>query len=182
MTKIKKSFDFGGIKVTLELPEIEPTWTPTPTASPKRDSFGRFAPKTPRVVEPMREPDGFDAHIDRPLRENYRGDWFLAERAFKEDLAKYRKAESAVKECNWPTREPMGSGVPQWPTPQPMQKHSGQLVDGNAFFPTPTPKPSVVSSRAWTAPKPFLKKKSGLVPVGAVVIDHTWDGEPIFRI
>ena len=54
---------------------------------------------------PLGEPDGIDAHIDRPRREMY-GGWD-AEEGFQKDLKKYREAERAIKACTWPCREPM---------------------------------------------------------------------------
>lgn len=71
-----------------------PTWGRTSTTCQCR----------PQQV-PNREPDGFDAHIDKPRREMY-GGWD-AERGFQNDMRKYREAERAVKACTWPCREPM---------------------------------------------------------------------------
>ena len=182
---MKKTIQLGDLTITVDVE--------TTSNAPKRDSFGRFAPNTKSTTitrstktnfAPIGEPDGFDAHIDRPRRENYRGDWYLSEQAFKEDLAKYRKAESAVKACNWPCREPMGNGIPKWPVPQPMPQHSGTLIDeDDVFVPKPQPQPSVVTSKAWTQPKPKKNVQwvDGIVPIGAVVVDHTWNGEPIFN-
>lgn len=91
-----------------------PQWTPQP--------------------RPMAEPDGFDAHIDRPKRENY-GGWD-AEWGFQNDLRKYREAERAVKACTWPNREPMKGAPCTQPThccaPRP------------TFKPQPSPKASRV--------------------------------------
>lgn len=58
----------------------------------------------PMYDEPMmtREPDGIDAHIDRPLRHNF-GSFDAWQRA----LRKYRNAEDAIKACDWECREPM---------------------------------------------------------------------------
>jgi hypothetical protein len=49
-----------------------------------------------------REPDGIDAHVDRPLRQNYPSNG-----SFEHDMRLYREFERAVKKCDWPTREPM---------------------------------------------------------------------------
>ena len=49
-----------------------------------------------------REPDGIDAHVDRPLRQNYPSNG-----SFEHDMRLYREFENAVKKCDWPTREPM---------------------------------------------------------------------------
>lgn len=75
-----------------------PTFTPTTT-------WDRPLP-TPRVES------GFDAHIDRPNRSNYGGIPWAAEDAYRKDLAKYNRALSAVKECNWPCKEDL-NGVPR---------------------------------------------------------------------
>lgn len=68
-------------------------------------NMGRPLP-APRGVE-----SGFDAHIDRPSRENYGGSPWLADEAFRKDMAKYNKALNAVKACDWPCREDL-NGVP----------------------------------------------------------------------
>ena len=119
MSKVKKTINLGGITLTIEVDE------PKTVAVPQSQTRTRSA----MPIAPNREPDGFDAHIDRPLRENYRGDWFASQKAFDTDMRKYREAERAVKACNWSTREPMGNGIPQWPVPQPMAPHSGVLVE-----------------------------------------------------
>lgn len=155
MGNCKKTIDLGNIVITIE--DVRPS---------VNHSCGCSVPQ--HRVAPMREPDGFDAHIDRPRRENYGGWAPAAERAFREDLAKYRNAERAVKACDWPTREPMGN-VQNWPAPQRQTvapRHSSACSCG--------------CHNNW--PTRDLRVGGGLVPVGSVVVDHTWDGEPIFRV
>lgn len=53
-------------------------------------------------IQPMREPDGIDVHVDRPLRENF---WSHCEWA--DAMAKYRTLERVAKDCDWPCKEPM---------------------------------------------------------------------------
>lgn len=150
MGNCKKTINLGNIVITIE--DARPSVSNTCRCAQHR-------------VAPMREPDGFDAHIDRPRRENYGGWAPAAERAFREDLAKYRKAESAVKACNWPTREPMGN------------IQNAPVVHRTVTRPTSC---TCGCSNNW--PTRDLRVGGGLVPVGSVVVDHTWDGEPIFRV
>lgn len=88
---------------------VTPTWSAPTCTCQRTPSWAEGTPTwdaRPTVPQrPMGEPDGFDAHIDRPKRENYGGigaDW-----GFRNDLRKYNKALEAVKECNWPCKEPM---------------------------------------------------------------------------
>lgn len=88
------------------------------TSTQPRDSFGRFVSTRTKTwpcgcqQKPNREPDGIDAHIDRPRREMY-GGWD-AEWGFQNDMKKYRKAEEAIKACTWPCREPMQTTTPNY--------------------------------------------------------------------
>ena len=54
----------------------------------------------------MREPDGVDIHVDRPLRENY-----FSHHKWAVDMANYRTLIDCAKKCDWPCKEPM-KGVP----------------------------------------------------------------------
>jgi hypothetical protein len=65
--------------------------------APKKRSYEEL-----RRLESMREPDGIDIHVDRPLRENFftRDEWAKA-------MAKYRTLEDVAKDCDWECREPM---------------------------------------------------------------------------
>lgn len=53
-------------------------------------------------MQPNREPDGIDVHVDRPLREN-----FPNYRSWERAISNYRNLEYAAKRCDWPCREPM---------------------------------------------------------------------------
>lgn len=66
---------------------------------------------TPKFTNPistcgcgMREPDGIDIHVDKPLKKNFRyhSQWVDA-------MAKYRTLERVAKDCDWECREPMAT-------------------------------------------------------------------------
>ena len=54
------------------------------------------------IIKPMREPDGIDVHVDRPVREN-----FFTFEDWRRAMMKYRNLEDAAKICDWECREPM---------------------------------------------------------------------------
>ena len=157
---MKKTFNLGGVTITVECEE-----------QPKRQTVAPHRCVCNHVV-PTREPDGIDAHIDRPVRENY--GWFEDAR-FQRDLAKYRKAESAIKACDWPCREPMGNVEGGWPVPQRPTVARQQARDPWGRF---APQHTCGCSQPRQTRE--VRQKCGIVPVGAVVVDHTWNGEPIF--
>lgn len=162
---MKKTIDLGGFTLSVEVTENR-----TPSCS--CGSAWQRPVAQPRCVVPNREPDGIDAHIDRPLRENYRG-WFpAAQAAFEADMKKYRRAESAIKACDWECREPMGNV--QWPVPQTAVATRQTVTRHPVGCTCPSCRP--------TTTRKEVRQKFGIVPCGAVVVDHTWDGEPIFRI
>lgn len=163
MGNFKKTIDLGGMTISVEVKENTPN-----------RSCGCSAPwqrpvAQPRCVAPNREPDGFDAHIDRPRREMY-GGWD-AEWGYQNDLKKYRAAEKAVKACTWPTREPMGNV--QWPVPQ----HAAPQRSLN----TPCGCTTTASRYSYPTPQPQreVRQKCGIPPIGAKVVAHRW-GEPVF--
>ena len=90
--------------------EMKTTFNPWRQVTPMCNNScacGAFAPKKRsyeelRRLESMREPDGIDIHVDRPLRENFftREEWARA-------MAKYRTLEDVAKDCDWECREPM---------------------------------------------------------------------------
>lgn len=89
--------------------------TPRPTVAP---TCGGGIPKRSYAeldrLKACGEPDGFDAHIDRPRQADFRTYYQWADA-----MAKYRCAEDAVKACDWPTREPMKGAPAPKPTPRP---------------------------------------------------------------
>jgi len=94
---MKKTFDFGGIVLTVEVEEV-----PTNTTCCR---------ETRRAVREEREPDGICVQVDKPLRSNYayttRGTI-----KFNEDMGKYRNLEKAAKACDWANRGPITETVP----------------------------------------------------------------------
>ena len=97
-----------------------------------------FRPTVPTA--PMREPDGIDIHVDRPLRENFR-----SHHAWCDAIAKYRTLEHVAKDCNWACREPM-KGAHQ---PQPLHR------------PQQTPRPRFNWAAECCTPKTFHRPFDG---------------------
>lgn len=148
---MKKTINLGDVTLTIDVTEN--------VKKPVRTV------QQPRV---MGEPDGFDAHIDRPVRSMY-GGWD-AEYGFQKDLALYRKAEAAVKACTWPCREPMGN-TPSWPVPQ----NTPKIVK----TPTRDAWGRFTSPCTCSQPRTEVRQKCGIPPIGAKVVAHRW-GEPVF--
>lgn len=94
------------------LPRCETPWNRPKFGEPCCTNVPRFT--RPCVTQrPLKEPDGIDVHVDRPLRENFctHHDWALA-------MAKYRTLEDVAKDCDWECREPM-KGVTERPWQKP---------------------------------------------------------------
>lgn len=156
---MKKTFNLGDVTLTIDVTENR-----SQCATP---SFSK--PQPCGCSAPNREPDGFDAHIDRPQRSMY-GGWD-AEYGYQKDLALYRKAEAAVKACNWPCREPMGN-TPCWPVPQTAPKAvKTPTRDAWGRFTSPC--------SCQSQPRVEVRQKCGIPPIGAKVVAHRW-GEPVF--
>ena len=111
--------------------------------------------RSTRFDAPVRcdEPDGIFVQVDRPRRECY-AYTLNGTRKFNSDMDKFHNLERAAKACDWPNRGPIECTTPSRPT----------------------------ACRCQTKPSRELRWVDGLVPIGSVVVDHTWDGEPIFKV
>lgn len=87
---------------------------------------------------PNREPDGIDVHVDRPQRQNYAGNPYLAEKAFNKDMSKYRSLEAIAKSCNWPCKENLHCA--------PTAQHVAAHANVPQFVGTPVARPTAPRS------------------------------------
>lgn len=161
---MKKTINLGDFTLSVEVTENR---TPScscgsawqrPVAQPRRDT--------------TRGGEGIMVAVQKPQREFYDCGW-RGEQTFQDHSRKYRNLENAAKACNWPN-DLIDNGQMPWPVPQTAVATRQTVTRHPVGCTCPSCRP--------TTTRKEVRQKFGIVPCGAVVVDHTWDGEPIFRI
>lgn len=159
MGNLKKTFDFGGVTLTVEVKNA-------PSVEPRRHTTCGWG--QPQCAPQPKGGEGIMVAVQKPQREFYDWGW-RGEETFRDHSRKYANLEKAAKACDWPN-DLIDNGAIKWPVPQ------TQPVARRA----PQPKPWEVCACRPSQPTREVRQKCGLVPIGARVVDHTWNGEPIF--
>lgn len=171
MGKIKKTVNFGGITLTIEVdepcqktPVRRATSCGCGSAAP---AWGYGYPQAP-VAPQSKRVEGIMVAVDKPQREDYECGWW-GQDAFERDNRKFDNLVKAAKAITWKNKTPEGL----WPVPQ---THGG-LVTGR---PEPC-RPSVAAPAPCrcSEPRREVRQKCGIPPIGAKVVAHYWN-EPVF--